>query len=214
VREVKTVNILELLKRPAEGVENLEKKLVEIAEQLPSLRAEVARIEGERSDALLGASDKVVEAIEGRLAVARRNLDRGVAAQAEIERRLAEMRARIEAERIERLRVEAEHRAREAARMFRTTYARAGREIVEALEELAEADRQAVEANRQIGFVGRVDFVRVASDRVKLMSPGGLELGVAGEISLPPWPGSHGGVGKAAQAATSISTNWSVPPKD
>jgi chromosome segregation ATPase len=199
------MSILELLRRPGEGVEMLEAKLKEISGRLPGLRQAVAELEARRSSALLTEDDRAVERIEVEVAKARRDHDRAVVAQAEIERRIAAMRAEAEKVRLDRLRADAERRAREAAEGFRKAYATHAARIVEVCEELEKADAEVQRANDVLARSGRVgDVVLTARERVSFVSATGWRLDPLALTSLCRWPGVHSGIGEGRR----LSASW------
>ena len=196
-------NVLAFLRTPASGSDALRAKLAEIVEAIPTAEQEVARLAAERSSRLLDADDKALERIEADHASAVRNLDRLVAAKAEIARRLdeaerAEARAALDA-----ARDEAERMATETAAKVAKVYPRAAREIASLVEDLARAEAAVAAVNSRLIEAGRGGEVLAEVEQRVLPTPDGLyevPHRLRNAVSLPPCNGFDG-LGRARDAA-------------
>jgi hypothetical protein len=92
---------------------DLAKSVADLEGQLPGMRAKIGEIERERARILVEAGDRELAAIEERLAAAKRDLDRGEALLAELQRREGEAREQEAAAAlvVERRKLEAEAQA-------------------------------------------------------------------------------------------------------
>jgi hypothetical protein len=193
------MSVLDIFKKPAKTADQLRAKLAEIERQLPAFRLLVDATEKERAAGLLSLADREVEAIEARLARAKRDLDRATAATEEISRQLADAERREAAERLDDIKREAETIAASTANDVLTIYRELGGKVVQALEAAARIDEKIREANRQLREGGRTEVVETVADRVALRSAAGITLDVLASTSLAPL--GHSGWGQARRDA-------------
>lgn len=196
------MRILDIFRKPAKTADDLRKKLAQISAQLPALETVLKAVEAERSDALLRLGDKEIERIEGRVALARRDLDRARAASETVERQLAEAEEREKVERLNDIRREAETLAKETAAGLRSVYLEAGARLVEALEAAARVDERIAEANWHLKEAGITDRIETVNELTKLKSGVGLVLSLFDATSLAPL--NSRGWGAARQQAQRI----------
>jgi hypothetical protein len=195
------MTILDLLKRPATTAADLRSKLGEIETSLPALRTLVDAAEAERSRGLLVLGDKELETIEAKLARAKRDRDRALAAQEELARQLADAERREGDEALSRRRSEAEKRAAKVARRLSVEYVAAARSIVELLHDLHAVETEVIELNTALAHAGRGDEVVVGAEaRALPASRTGVMIGLLRATSLPPC-GTFEGVGPARAEA-------------
>lgn len=197
-------NILAFLRTPASGSEALRAKLAEIVEAIPTAEQEVARLAAERSSRLLDADDKALERIEADHASAVRNLDRLVAAKAEIAKRLAQAEADEAKAALDAERAEAEKIAVETAAKVAKRYPALGRELAALVEEVERAEALVAKVNAALIAAGRVNELlpevepRAIPEPAHVM-PGPYKLAAA---SLPPAPTlGFLGIGRAREQA-------------
>ena len=152
------LSILEKMRstRPSTTAD-LRARLGEIEAEIPIALAALRAADAERSAGLLDLDDRALEAIEAKLAKARRDADRLAAARGEVERRLAdaetaEIRAVLDAER-----AAVEARAAKLASSLRRDYEAAGAKIVALLTELAAVEEDVRALNRRLAEAGRHD---------------------------------------------------------
>lgn len=186
------MSILEIFKKPARTAAELRKKLAEIDAEIPSMKTLCDAAEAERGRALLTLGDREIEVIEGKLARARRDLDRAVAARETLERQAAEAEEREKAERLETIRREAEDLAATTARDLRLAYAELGLRLAIILEAARRVDEKIREASQHLREGGRAEGVETVADRVALRSGVGLALDLFSTTSIAPVGGSPG----------------------
>lgn len=112
--------------------------------------AAVADAEAARRAALLEGSDAEVVKAEERIASAKRDRDRIMAARDELKRRLAEAELREQEEAWGRERQAVEAEADEAARQLLAIYPQAARQIISVLQRVTEAQAKVEAFNRKL----------------------------------------------------------------
>lgn len=186
-------------------VADLRSRLAEIEAEIPTALAALRAADAERSAGLLDLDDRALEAVEGRLAKARRDADRLAAARGEVERRLVEAEAAEAGAELDREREAVEKRAAKLATRIRPEYERHASAIVALLIELAQVEEEVRTLNHKLGAAGR-HADALASIEPRVVDPGGNlpELvSIVAMTSLRP-VGSCPGWGAASRAADAL----------
>lgn len=140
--------ILKSLRGQPNTVDQLRKALDGI--EIDGLERAAESLEADRRRILLDGTDRDVEAIEGRIATANREIERAYAAKAELTKRLEEAAATAtETERADAYRI-AKTKADAAAKMLKKEYPELGRRFADLLRAVAEADMAVHAANEHL----------------------------------------------------------------
>lgn len=194
----------ELMKKLRGGGEpsaaSLRATLADVEARMPDAAMALDAARAERAALLLSGSDREVLAAEGRIDVARVEVDRLSAAADVLRSRLGEAEGREENARVDSLLRSADAQAARAARQFFSRYEPLAAELGGILAEVEAAD-EAVRAARHAALLaGKTPDLPYVEDRV---APPGRIFQPLAEISLRP-AGRFAGHGPARQRAEAL----------
>lgn len=159
-------NVRALLGAKEVTVDDLSASISRLESQIPDLRDAVGRIEAERGASLIDGDDKLLTAIEDRLAKARRDLDRALAMRAELQKREQALSARNYRDSVLKERAEIEALVSAAEKELFGKYQKLAREAGEILERVWQASQAAHQWNsrhiQRAGVASRGDDERYA----------------------------------------------------
>lgn len=147
-------SLLSLIREPRSSLPELRRALSEIS--IGAFESAVAQLEAERHAVLLDGTDDTILAHDAKLAAARLDRDRAIAAHSALNARIAEAQQREAAEALQAERDAVETEAAATAAALARTYPEAARTIAELFTRLQAAEEAVDRVNAKLREAGRL----------------------------------------------------------